>query len=118
MLKIITEVDFKLRNDGNKVRQYKCLCGCGNYKILGKSEVMSGNTKSCGCLFATMTGTHRKSKDPLYKRWRGMKTRCYNQSDVSYHLYGGRGITVCDEWKDNFVAFYEWAIGNGYQKKF
>jgi hypothetical protein len=50
----------------------------------------------------------------LYKVWENMKARCYNTKHKSYHRYGGRGITVCDEWKTNFKAFEKWALENGY----
>ena len=46
-----------------------------------------------------------------------MKDRCYNKHDARYHRYGGRGIIVCDEWKNDFKAFYDWAIANGYDEK-
>lgn len=48
--------------------------------------------------------------------WRGMKNRCYNSKAPKYKYYGGRGITVCAEWKDNFQAFYEWSLANGYEE--
>lgn len=58
---------------------------------------------------------HGKSKTRLYKIWQGIKTRCYNKSNRGYHDYGERGIKVCQEWLDDFGAFYNWAINNGYQ---
>ena len=60
---------------------------------------------------------HGLSKDPLYSRWKTMKQRCYNPKCKSYKNYGGRGIQVCQEWKNDFLAFYNWAINNGYQKE-
>ena len=56
---------------------------------------------------------HRNSR--LYRIWSNIKTRCYNQNDPHFNRYGGRGITVCDEWKNDFKAFYDWAMSNGYQ---
>ena len=62
----------------------------------------------------------RDSPDPklyktrLYRIFRGMKQRCYNEKNPAYYLYGGKGITICDEWLHNFVAFYQWALNNGY----
>lgn len=60
--------------------------------------------------------THGKSKTKIYQRWSSMKTRCYCKSDTNYSHYGGRGITMCDEWKSNFMSFYQWAIENGYKE--
>lgn len=51
----------------------------------------------------------------LYGIWAGMKNRCYNQNDFHYSRWGAKGITVCDEWKNSFQAFYDWAISNGYK---
>ena len=51
----------------------------------------------------------------LFSIWANIKTRCTNSNSTFYNRYGGRGITICDEWKDNFKAFYDWAMANGYQ---
>jgi hypothetical protein len=58
--------------------------------------------------------THGETKTSLYKTWQGIKERCYNSNSTIYKYYGGRGITVCEEWLDNFLAFYNWSIENGY----
>ena len=50
----------------------------------------------------------------IYETWQDMKRRCYNKQNARYDSYGGRGITVCDEWLNNFQSFYDWAISNGY----
>lgn len=57
---------------------------------------------------------HDKSHSRLYRCWIDMKGRCLNENYVNYKYYGGRGIIVCDEWLDDFIAFYNWAISNGY----
>lgn len=57
---------------------------------------------------------HGKRKTRLYRIWANMKTRCYNPNYTQYKDYGGRGITVCNEWKNDFQAFYDWSISNGY----
>jgi hypothetical protein len=56
----------------------------------------------------------RKTRNRLYKVWENMKSRCYNSKHKSYHRYGGRGITICEEWKTNFSVFERWALENGY----
>ena len=60
---------------------------------------------------------HGKSGTRLYKIWTSMKARCYCKSDTNYSFYGGRGITVCNEWKLDFMDFYNWAIENNYDEK-
>ena len=57
---------------------------------------------------------HGKYKTRLYRTWSRIKTRCYNKNFQHFKHYGGRGITVCDEWLHDFMAFYDWAISNGY----
>lgn len=60
--------------------------------------------------------THRLSKTRLHHIWRNIKQRCYNPNEWCYKHYGGRGIKVCEEWKNNFMAFHDWAIANGYDE--
>lgn len=62
-----------------------------------------------------MKRTHGQSKDRFYQVWNGIKQRCYNPHNKNYHNYGGRGIEVCDEWRNNFQAFYNWSMENGYK---
>ena len=56
------------------------------------------------------------SQHPLYHKWRGMKRRCYDKNDSHYQYYGGRGITICEEWLYSFKAFYEWSLENGWEE--
>jgi hypothetical protein len=58
--------------------------------------------------------THGMSRTRIYRIWSGMKGRCCRPSSSGYNDYGGRGITICDEWKNDFTSFYSWAIENGY----
>lgn len=62
------------------------------------------------------TNHHGLTRHPLYVSWRSMRQRCLNKNNTAYHNYGGRGITICDEWLNDFVSFYEWALSNGYKK--
>lgn len=97
-----------------KGRQYYILrCDCGNIKSVRKDLWVSGNTKACGCLYETH-GQAKGNHTRLYHIYHGMKKRCYNKKSKSYEYYGARGIGICDEWRDNFEAFYDWAISNGY----
>lgn len=79
-----------------------------------------GNTKSCGCLHNDSArirfSKHGKSGTRLNAIWKAMNQRCSNPLDKNYDRYGGRGIFVCEEWRDSFQAFYEWAMANGYDE--
>lgn len=87
-----------------------CACDCGTEHNVVGSNLISGNTKNCGCektaRIANLNKTHGKSgKNPTYASWRGMKDRCYNAGHISYKYYGARGIKVSKEWIESFEAF-------------
>lgn len=90
-------------------RYWSCLCSCGVSIDVPTSMLTSGHTKSCGCLRADLVSarrtTHGRSRDKAYKRWTQMKQRCFNVQDKQYLDWGGRGITVCDSWRDSFENF-------------
>lgn len=99
---------------GGKHRRYECLCDCGNSCMVLKEYLTSGRQKSCGCLKKENgVRTHGDIHSRLYTIWGNMCNRCSNKNNPAWDNYGGRGITVCDEWK-NYVAFRDWAIHNGY----
>lgn len=108
-------------NDKRCNATWKCVCSCSQKteRIVPGVDLISGHTRSCGCLNSELITLrnlkHGKRGTRLYTIWASMKKRCYNPKDVSYKNYGGRGITVCDEWKNDFKAFYNWAIDNGYK---
>ena len=87
---------------------YKCQCDCGNICYVAGIRLRNKETKSCGCL------KHGKSTTKIYKVYSHMKARCYNKNNKDYKYYGGRGITICDEWLNDFMSFYDWAYENGY----
>lgn len=106
-----------------------CQCDCGNMKIVRSDSLQCGAIRSCGCLKKeqdsknlVLGNGHRKYQETgfkvggtrLYYIWQGMKDRCYNEHNARYDRYGGRGIKICEEWKENFIAFHDWAISNGY----
>lgn len=64
-----------------------------------------------------MNHSHGKTNTRLYTIWKNMKYRCENPHHTTFHNYGGRGISVCEEWKNNFQSFYDWAMANGYSPK-
>ena len=91
-----------------------CVCDCGKEVIVRQGNLRSGNTKSCGCLRFENKGAYEPNPNRLFNSWASMKRRCYSKANNRYHLYGGRGVTVCEEWKNSFDAFREWALQNGY----
>lgn len=112
----------RAKNDSRGKTRWKCLCECGKETIVMADSLKSGHTQSCGCMAAEKAGaaiskvntTHGDRYTRLYRVWAHMKERCFNPNSISYENYGGRGITVCAEWKQDFVAFRDWAMENGY----
>ena len=104
-----------------KSRGYSvCQCDCGNIVKVRNDALKAGITKSCGCITKerAASGVSRRMHglwgSRLHRIWGAMKTRCYNPNSKRYADYGGRGIMVCDEWKNDFQSFYDWAMNNGY----
>jgi len=93
---------------------WECRCDCGNVVLVCTHSLKSGNTKSCGCLHKQRITKHRRCDTRLYRIWANMKYRCNNPRAAKYQYYGGKGIRVCDEWENDFSAFYDWAVKNGY----
>ena len=98
----------------NKMSKWKCKCDCGNDTIVYRNALITGATASCGCLQRDAVSKHGLYNTRLYRIWAHMKERCYNLNYKHFSDYGGRGITVCDEWKNDFAEFYNWAMSNGY----
>lgn len=111
-----------ITKSGYKFTAWRCRCDCGVEKDVTANSLLSGASTSCGCARRehckeaarkTFT-THGESKTRLYKIWVGIKKRCYDKNSYGYPIYGSRGIGMCDEWKDNFLVFKQWACSNGY----
>lgn len=79
-----------------------CECECGKKRKVRRDDILSGKTKSCGCL----RGTHRMYLTTTYKTWKSMIQRCTNKKTKEYPNYGGRGIIICEEWK-TFSNFFK-----------
>ena len=99
-----------------------CECECGNIKSVRSDSLQCGAILSCGCLKKeqdrvnlTKNHSHKMSGTRLYETWCGMKRRCNNPNDKRYDRYGGRGISVCEEWESSFETFMKWAYSNGYK---
>lgn len=100
---------------------YNCICDCGKSCIVDGAKLRNGHTQSCGCYRherqIEANTKHNGRKTRLYIVWCNMKGRCYNPNDKRFRNYGGRGITVCNEWKNDFDAFRKWAESAGYNPK-
>lgn len=105
-------------------RCYRCTCSCGKVFIASGTYLRRGFVRSCGCLqrdtasktLSNTLTTHGLSRNPLYRVWVHMIDRCFNPNYIQWEDYGGRGITVCLEWKGSPVEFVEWAKKNGWEK--
>lgn len=114
-LKVIKKCDGSFDNQ----IYWECQCRCGKVIKVSTRNLRSGKVKSCGCtkraLIAEKKKTHGMTGTRIFRIWSGMLLRCYTPSSSGYEYYGGRGITVCDEWRENFQAFYDWSMENGYK---
>ena len=113
----LTVIDRNYSKKGGNAR-WNCVCECGNNSIVTSN--MINKTKSCGCLTAeTASITFKKhglGDKPERTVWRAIKSRCYNKKNVGYEGYGGRGISMCDEWLNSFDSFEAWLHSNGWSK--
>lgn len=112
----LTVLDFVETRKGQSI--WNCLCDCGNVTQVSAGHLKSNHTTSCGCYCKEQTKqaltTHGLTGARLHRIWFAMKARCYNRNLPAYKNYGERGIKVCDEWLNDFSAFYQWAMSNGY----
>lgn len=109
-LTVISEYDK--RTNAGKV-QFLCKCDCGNIIIAVGSKIKSGYTKSCRCLNKEKTSElgksyiHKMAGTSIYTIWSSMKSRCHHIKSDSYGNYGGRGIIVCERWRNSFENFFQ-----------
>lgn len=125
-----------LRDSGKRQKysvMWACLCLCGRLKEVRQDHLKSKRIRSCGCIKKEQASIHlkkimEKNKEKHHSRykhggtgtklhniWRAIKARCFNANTNRYKYFGGRGITICSEWKDNYKAFKFWAILSGYR---
>jgi hypothetical protein len=120
-LTVIKETDAHVCPGGRNHRKFLCLCDCGNTTSVLWQNFRYGTTKSCGCLRKEAVppidhSIHGFCGHPLYGVWQQMKSRCSNPNGNRFKDYGGRGIQVCQEWKESPKVFIEWALENGWEK--
>ena len=103
-------------------KYYVCKCCCGNFTTVLQKNLISGNTKSCGCLWKEKKKKsltkHNMRHSTLYGKWAGMIQRTKNKNKKDYKNYGGRGIKVCEEWSNKKYGssnFISWALKKGYR---
>ncbi|PFP30231.1 hypothetical protein COJ96_05830 [Bacillus sp. AFS073361] len=102
----------------NNRGHYVCRCECGNERIIRGDSLVGGKSKSCGCLSPDVNQevhkTHGDSATRLYNIYHKMISRCYHKENDRFHRYGQRGISICNEWLNDYESFKEWSLSNGY----
>lgn len=99
-----------------KAVMWECQCDCGTVRIVQGTSLKSGASTNCGCgRIENHRRTHGLTHHPLYRVWQRMKGCTSSPTHQDYHHYGARGITVCDEWANNFKSFYTWAMEHGWK---
>lgn len=129
----LTVLKREPKPEGSRDRhsRWLCKCSCGEVIVTTSDNLLSGGTKSCGCIkketsiknimeynnseHESKNKTHGMTKTRLYDVYGHMRRRCYNKNDKKYPLYGGRGIEICEEWRDSPEKFFTWANDNGYR---
>lgn len=118
-LTVLARADDVVYDNGKKYVVWSCLCDCGTATKVRSYNLTNGHVTSCGCFrsenMVKVKTTHGQTGGRLHIIWTNMKQRCCNSRSPDFKNYGGRGITICDEWQHDFKVFYEWAMANGYR---
>lgn len=122
-LTVVKPAPDRILNSGRHLTMWECVCECGNSHIARAADLKSGAIISCGCYKKENTAkvhtTHGATKGgktgALYWVWSGIKNRCYCESSKAYKYYGAKGVTMCEEWKNDFSTFRIWAEKTGYK---
>jgi hypothetical protein len=106
-------------NKGKNVA-WVCLCDCGNKRTCLSYNLLSGKSTNCGCVrrkkLSVIFKKHGGTGTRLYSIYKSMKQRCYNKNNSAYKYYGGKGIVICKNWKNDFSVFRDWALQNKYKE--
>ena len=124
MLIVIDRAEDHISKSGVNRVQWNCICDCGNKVVVLSSNLVRGNSTSCGCrrierikeVNTKHGGCLNYKGERLYGVWKGMIRRCSEHDNPRYYNYAGRGIKVCDEWENNYSTFKDWALKNGYDE--
>lgn len=107
----LTVVSKNSINSPSNNSRWDCVCDCGNKTTVIGSKLINGHTSSCGCFHIEQireaSKTHGKRSSNEYSIWCGLKSRCLNENGQVFDRYGGRGITVCEDWRGSFEAFHK-----------
>ena len=110
-LTVIDKAEKHVKPSGGTVGRWKCKCDCGNVLVVDTHSLKSGHTQSCGCrkieMLVEQSTKHGMYRKTVYRTWDSMVQRCENQRHKQYNDYGGRGIKVCDRWRNSFQAFFD-----------
>ncbi len=119
-LTVLSFGENKVYGSGRSYGTINCICKCGNLVTVLTSNYLKGTTLSCGCyskeILSKKARKYERSNNDLLCIYYEIINRCYDAQHVNYKYYGAKGVTVCDEWKENFQPFYDWCISNGWQK--
>ena len=109
-------IEFAYTKNGNAY--WLCKCDCGNTKAVNGINIRRGDSRSCGCLHNNINIIHGATAnghtERLYRIWIHIRHRCNSPKNKAYNYYGGKGVSVCDEW-DDYLVFKEWSLSNGYE---
>lgn len=117
-LLVVERAEDRVLSSGVRKTQWLCKCDCGNEKKIIGESLRNHSTNSCGCIgkshLGKSTTIHGKRHERIYGIYCDMKKRCYNPHAKNYKHYGAKGVRICEEWLDNFMSFYNWAMNSGY----
>ena len=100
----------------NRCCYSSCRCDCGNTHEVRCGNLRSGAVTPCGCKHLDRITEHNESRTPLYRTWERIIQRCHNPRHKKFGDYGGRGITVCEEWRASYQTFRDWSLLNDYRE--
>ena len=117
-LTVVERAPDHIQSNGRRRIMWRCICDCGAETIVHGDNLKAGKVQSCKCMaierMHEQFATHHQSDTKLYNVWCSIKRRCYNPNSAYYEDYGGRGISMCDNWRNSFEEFALWANQSGY----